>query len=325
MARKFARIRVGSCLLSLLTMSARPAVSAPAHALEYITQWGSYGSGNGQFLDATALSVDTEGNVYVADTYNNRVQKFTSDGTYITQWGSQGTGSGQFNHPSAIAADAMGNVYVSDRGNLRIQKFTSNGVYRSQWRMDSDSYPGALATDTAGTVYVACPCDGFPRILKFTDAGIRVGDVFAAGFQTEPQAIAIDAAGNVFETDGATEILKFASNGILLTKWGSLGGGNGQFNGIGGLAVDSKSDVYASDLSSDRIQKFTSDGTYVTQWGSLGSGDGQFSDPRGIAVDLADNVYVFDTVNHRIQKFKFGRLPAPTMWSRRRTFKRYFP
>jgi DNA-binding beta-propeller fold protein YncE len=63
----------------------------------YLTQWGSFGTGNGQFNVPFGVAVDSFGNVYVADADNSRIQKFTSGGTYLTQWGSFGTGNGQFN------------------------------------------------------------------------------------------------------------------------------------------------------------------------------------------------------------------------------------
>ncbi len=89
----------------------------------YITQWGSQGTGNGQFYDLWGIAADSSGDVYVADTLNSRIQEFSDSGTYITQWGSAGSGNGQFNGPDGIAVDGSGNVYVSDDGNTRIEKF----------------------------------------------------------------------------------------------------------------------------------------------------------------------------------------------------------
>ena len=71
--------------------------------------------------------MDSSGNVYVADTDNNRIQKFSSSGVFLAKWGSSGSGDGQFNNPWGIAVDSSGNVYVADTGNNRIQKFSSSG------------------------------------------------------------------------------------------------------------------------------------------------------------------------------------------------------
>jgi len=69
--------------------------AADAQAPTYLYQWGTYGTGDGQFNLPFGVAVDASGNVYVADYYNNRIQKFASDGTYVTQWGTYGGGDGQ--------------------------------------------------------------------------------------------------------------------------------------------------------------------------------------------------------------------------------------
>jgi hypothetical protein len=101
-----------------------------------------------------AVAVDTSGNVYVADTNNDRIQKFTSDGTFLTTWGSEGSGDGQFDWPSGVAVDASGNVYVADRGNDRIQKFrlhhTFSDITSEFW---ADSYISSIACAGITTGY----------------------------------------------------------------------------------------------------------------------------------------------------------------------------
>ena len=90
----------------------------------FVTTWGSSGTGDGQFNAPLGVATDGNGNVYVADTNNNRIQKFTSTGTFLTTWGSFSySGNGQFNGPFGVATDGNGNVYVADEGNSRIQKF----------------------------------------------------------------------------------------------------------------------------------------------------------------------------------------------------------
>ncbi|MGD0177219.1 MAG: hypothetical protein ABSC50_10385 [Candidatus Bathyarchaeia archaeon] len=85
--------------------------------------------------------------------------------------------------------------------------------------------------------------------------------------------------------------------------WGSLGSGNGQFNGPEGVAVDSSGNVYVTDTGNNRVEEFTGTGTFITAWGSLGSGNGQFNFPLGVAVDSGGNVYVADDFNSRVEKF----------------------
>ena len=83
--------------------------------------------GNEQLSGPNGVATDSAGNVYVADTGNDRIQKFRSNGTFITNWGGYGSGNAQFNNPLYVAVDHTGNVYVVDHGNNRIQKFSSNG------------------------------------------------------------------------------------------------------------------------------------------------------------------------------------------------------
>lgn len=94
-----------------------------------IKKWGGpfasniKGSANGWFNTATAVAVGPKGNIFVADFYNNRIQKFTSDGRFLVAFGGNGNESGKLKFPTDMALDSTGNVYVVDFGNNRIVKF----------------------------------------------------------------------------------------------------------------------------------------------------------------------------------------------------------
>src|SRR6478672_8246490 len=92
-------------------------------------------------------------------------------------------------------------------------------------------------------------------------------------------------------------------NGTFITKWGTNGTADGQFNDPWGVAIDSSGSVYVADYGNNRIQKFDSNGKFITKWGTPGSDDGKFSGPAGVAVDSSGNVYVADLANDRIQVF----------------------
>jgi hypothetical protein len=290
-------------------LSGTMAVTGEVACPQYDTQWGSLGSGDGQFNNAWGIATDPAGNVYVADINNNRIQKFSGTGTYLTQWGSAGSGNGQFNSPFGVATDAAGDVYVADANNNRIQKFSGTGTYLAQWGSlgtgnGQFNFPVAVATDDDGNVYVVDHVNS--RIQKFSGTGTYLtqwGSLGTGDGQFEgPIAVATDAFGNVFVVDPiAGRIQKFTGAGGYLTQWGSTGSGNGQLNVPRGVATDPAGDVYVSDTQNRRIQKFSGTGTYLCQWGSFGSGDGQFSFPKGVATDAVGAVYVADI--ERVQRF----------------------
>ncbi len=113
--------------------------------------------------------MDSQGDVYVADTYNFRIQKFNSKGALMTKWGTGGDGDGQFLHPMGLTVDSKGNIYVAD-SNHRIQKFDTNGKFITKWGSygSGDSQfikPNGIAVDSKGNIYVADTYND--RIQKF--------------------------------------------------------------------------------------------------------------------------------------------------------------
>jgi hypothetical protein len=282
-----------------------------AQCSTYLTQWGSFGSGDGQFNLPVGVAMDAAGDVYVADVGNSRIQKFSNTGTYITQWGSPGSGNGQLNFPQGVATDADENVYVADTGNHRIQKFSNTGTYITQWGSPGSgdgqfNNPAGMATDAAGDVYVADRLNN--RIQKFSNTGtylLQWGSQGTGNGQfIDPSGVATDADGYVYVADTNNHrIQKFSNTGTYLLQWGSQGTGNGQFTNPHSVATDGAGDVYVTDVGNNRVQKFTGTGSYVCQWGTSGIGDGQFNSPQGVALDADGNVYVGDVLNYRIQKF----------------------
>src|SRR5215831_12131987 len=96
---------------------------------------------------------------------------------------------------------------------------------------------------------------------------------------------------------------ELAEHYVFVTRWGSLGDGNGQFADAAGITVDKLGHIYVVDRGNDRIEKFDSNGKFITAWGSRGTANGQFASPEGITVDASGNVYVADHGNDRIEKF----------------------
>ena len=144
-----------------------------------VTKWG--GGGGPHFSEPWGIATGASGNVYVADTYGNKIQVFTADGSFVTAWGDYGHGAGQLVFPYGVATDPAGNVYVADTANNRVQKFSASGKFigilgsagRGPGHFD---IPTSVATDSAGNVYVADAGEPYPagsgaRVQKFTPDG----------------------------------------------------------------------------------------------------------------------------------------------------------
>ena len=147
------------------------------------------------------------------------------------------------------------------------------------------------------------------EIQKTISSGENVTDVSnelitSSGSIDNIGGIAIDKFSNIYLADTINHtIQKFDSAGKFITKWGSTGSGNAQFNGTLDIATDVFSNVYVADSGNNRIQKFDSAGKFITKWGSTGSGNAQFNGTLDIATDSIANVYIFDGDNQSIQKF----------------------
>lgn len=181
-----------------------------------LAQWGSFGSGPGQFINPIGIAVDHQGDIYVAEEANPRVQKLSPLGQPIAEWGSLGSGPGQFNMPYDLALDASGNVYVSEPnpfspGNDRIQKFSPTGTPLAQWG-EPGSGPGqfdnptGLAVDAKGNVFVVD--SGNNRVEELSSTGRFVaqwqGPNCASMFTCR---VAVDAQGNMYVSAG-NQVLK---------------------------------------------------------------------------------------------------------------------
>jgi len=126
-----------AALFSIQTSSASPPDIRSYSANEtyaFVTAWDNAPLPE-MFKEPRGIAVDSGGNVYVADTGNYRIQKFTADGVFITDWGTEGSWRGRFKVPAAIAADSAGGIYVGDLwgGGYDFQKFNSSGEFQASW------------------------------------------------------------------------------------------------------------------------------------------------------------------------------------------------
>jgi DNA-binding beta-propeller fold protein YncE len=176
---------------------------------------GVAGTGKDTFTKPSDVLVAPNGDIFVADghdeTGNNRIVKFSSDGTYIKEWGSIGSENGEFKEPHALAMDSQGRLFVADRRNNRIQLFDQNGNHLETWTQFGR--PSGLYIDKNDNLYSA-DSESNAYLNPGWKRGIRIGnakDGFVEAFIPNPdpadqndsdssgaEGVAVDAAGNVY-------------------------------------------------------------------------------------------------------------------------------
>ena len=262
---------------------------------------GDGGPATGALLNLPygGVALDSSGNLYIADSDNNRVRKVSPTGIISTvagnggSWGFSGDGgpatSASLAQPWAVALDAAGNLYIADRWNHRIRRVSAAGII----------------TTVAGNGVQGFSGDGGPA----TSASLNW-----------PAGLAADALGNLYIGDSNNRIRRVSPAGVISTV---AGDGVCRFSGdggpataaslceAGGVAVDSTGSLLIADNNNRRVRRVGLDGiiTTVAGSGSSGySGDGGISigaslnTPYAVALDSAGNLYIADTGNDRIRK-----------------------
>ena len=294
------------------------------------------------------VEVDSNGNVYISDTANNRVRKVTPDGTITTVAGGGAlapspTGdngpavNAELNQPRAIIFDPAGNLYIADSGNNRVRKVGTDGIITTIAGNGTPgntgdggpainaqlNNPNGLAFDPAGNLYIA---DAYnfkvrrvdPSGVITTYAGTGLpgsgGDGGPASGATlrQPYALAEDAAGNLYISDFSGQTIRRIdrTSGVITTFAGaSVPGFSGdggpataaQLYGPTGMAFDSTGNLYFTDLYNQRVRKIDRSGIITTVAGdgtTSYTNDGQLSlnagigSPIDVAIDAAGLMYI---------------------------------
>ncbi len=259
-------------------------IGSQGNQATYASTFGSHGTGNGQMSAPAGVALDAKGDLWVVETFNNRVQEFNEKGEYIKAFGALGTGNGQLKYPSGIAIDTKGNVWIGDTGNNRVEEFNEKGEYQKTvgsagTEAGHFTEPTAIAIDTKGNVWVADAGNG--RVEEFNEKGEYQKTVGAkgteAGQMSYPEGLAM-SHGNLWVADMSNNRVDvFNEKGEYTKEFGTAGTGNGQFKSPRGINIDSRGDVWVGDASNNRVQEFNESGEYVSTFGAKGSGAGQFN------------------------------------------------
>jgi predicted membrane-bound mannosyltransferase len=245
-------------------------------------EWGTFAdaaSGNaptGTFNEPWGVAVGPDGSVYVSDTWNHRVQKFTEEGEPVTTWGQYGqpfaedpTTQGSFWGPRGIAVDLEGRVFVADTGNKRIAVFDEDGNY----------------------------------LTEFGTAGLDPGQF------DEPVSVAVASDGTVFVTDTWNQRIQSfipnedASQYFPLQQWDVNAWFGQSLENKPFIAVSEDKHVFITDPEGFRVIEFTENGEFVRTWGDFGTGPAEIGLAAGVTVDSAGFVWVTDAGNNRILRY----------------------
>ena len=193
---------------------------------DFYGQIGRHGREPGQMIGPTALALDAEDNLYLADEFLQRITVYDRDGDVVTTWGRQGSGDGEFNGPSGLAFDRDDNMLLVDHKNHRVQRLTKDGTYISQWGSFGD------------------------------------GD----GEFNLPWGITQDRDANVFIADWRNDrIQKFTPDGEFVAKYGAPGTGDGQLRRPSDVAVDSEGNLWVADWGNQRLQVLDPEGNFIAK------------------------------------------------------------
>ena len=294
-------------------------------------EWGSFGSGQGQFGAVGGLAVDSSGAVYLVDSSNDRVEKFSAAGRFIASWGSSGSGVGQFHFgagrgpdmpPGGGIAVSGGYVYVADTKNNRIERFALDGsgarvLVRSGTAPGKVLGPQGLAA-SGNTVYVTD--EGSDRVQELDSRGRFIAqtgllpatpDTF-----TNPFDVAVHAGSVYVVDDNNGRIVKLTRR--LRYRGVLIGGGSSRLSKyVRAVAVDRKGRVYVADTGHDRIELFAASGIPLQSWGTSGAASGQFVAPLDVASAPTGQLLVVETLGSRSPMYLFSpRFAYEATWER---------
>jgi YD repeat-containing protein len=272
----------------------------------YSTQFGSAGSGPGQFEYAAAPAVTPTGHVLVTDDTTNLIQEFSSQGKYLASYGGTGESAGKFEGATGVAVNqATGDMYVGDCGAHSIQELNPKGEYIRSLTSIHLQCPGEITIDSAGNVWtVDMSAD---QVEEWGEAGSFLhayGEKGSGNLQfNEPVGITY-ANKDIYVADTKNNRVQIMStSGAYVGQFGSEGSEGGEFERPEGLAADAAGDVFVLDSGNNRVQEISPTNKYIQSIGTHGVAEGQLNGPQGIAVTAADDIYVTDAQNHRVEKW----------------------
>lgn len=285
-------------------------------AVFFLHSFGKEGDGVGEFRHPSAIAIDANGNIYIADTGNHRLQKFDEKGVFQSMIGGFGWGKEQFNRPVDVCADNGLDVLVADYENRRVMRFDKELHWISSYRSNIDEkerlvlgFPTGVSLSRHGDLFITD--DENRRILKLNtlwQAELSFGDYDGGeGALTAPTKIAVSQEDRIFVTDRkAGYVLVYDYFGNFLQTIGQ-----GVLKEPVGLCVDNnRSLVFISDVARHQVYVFNVFGRQIGAIGGFGNKLGAFNYPTDVAL-YKNLLYVTEGNNHRVQIFRLQLITRP--------------
>jgi sugar lactone lactonase YvrE len=251
----------------------------------------------GEFDNPTSLSIDSDDNIYVCDSFNNRIQVFDQWGNYLRSFGSLGKGNGQFQNPYGVYVSSNNLVYVTDFWGNRIQVFNNLGVFQFKWGTEGTEFgsikqPVSVAIDIQQYVYVLE--FGNNRVQKF---------FIDQDFKTYPGDLAVSPNNQIYYLDSNAAVVR-KYNGTTMQPVMNIGGrgiDNGTFINPIALELDSNGSIYVLDDLTGKITIFDINGTFITYYGGSTEYENKsLSIPQDFTISSTGDLYITDSGNDRI-------------------------
>jgi sugar lactone lactonase YvrE len=270
-----------------------------------ITPVGTVGTGPGQLERPFGMAADSEGNMWIVDSTNNRVVELNKNGTYVRQV--TGGPSGAFKELRGITIDPDGYLWVAEKGNRRVLKFGSTGQFVSQFTLNGTTTPFDLGMGPDRVLWVTDP--DTKKVYRYLQDGTLSKEISVAqpngGGVALPFGIGVDQFNNAWiAIQGTHEVRELSSSGSQLFSFGGEGTSTGKFKSPFDVAIAASGHLFVSDGLNNRIQEFKSDGSFLRTFGTTGTAFNQLQEPKNIAVASDNKLLVADYGNRRISRWE---------------------
>ena len=273
-----------------------------------VLSFGQYGESAGMLNVPCGVAVNGNDEIAVAESNNNRISVFRSDGTHLRSFGRKGQNNGEFNYPTGVAFDSLGNVLVADCFNHRVQGFDGTGNFLRKFGekgiLDHQlSYPEGLSVNCKSDIIVA---DKGDKVIKiFSSSGEYLRKFGGAGSLVKPYHCIQHGQYFIVSDYGDHSIKVFNLEGEIIATFGKQGSKDGELNRPYYLSVNKEGLLMVCGERNHRVQVFELSGKFVTKFGSKGSESGEFRNPVCTANIGDGRIVVCDTNNSRIQLFDY--------------------